>query len=216
MRPVYTASAYYNARLSIAIIGRGISNYTSIDLGNTILLTAADGLAATSLRRAGHKVTIYERTDYAGEFRASASGAANGTRWLQEWNVDVRIGRPVVLRTLILRDCGTGDVLDVYNLGDYEKRWGCGCISDYPAWSNTELMTPVSIVFHMENMQEMLLDPATGAGAGEPAVLKLNHACETIDHETRRITLRNQTSAQHNLIVGADGVEYAISPPPMS
>lgn len=72
-------------QLSIAIIGRGISNYTSIDLGNTILQTAADGLAAaaaTSLRRAGHKVTIYDRTDYAGEFGASASCAATGTRWL--------------------------------------------------------------------------------------------------------------------------------------
>ena len=56
-------------QLSIAIIGRGISYYTSIDLGNRILQTAADGLAAaTSLRRADHRVIIYDRTDYAGEF----------------------------------------------------------------------------------------------------------------------------------------------------
>lgn len=77
-------------------------------------------------------------------------------------------------------------------------------------------MTPVSIVSHMENMQEMLLDPATGAGAGEPAVLKLNHACETIDHETGRITFRNQTSAQHDSSSARMALEYAISPPPMS
>ena len=77
-------------------------------------------------------------------------------------------------------------------------------------------MTPVSIVSHMENMQEMLLDPATGAGAGEPAVLKLNHACETIDHETVRITFTNQTSAQHDSSSAQMALEYAIFPPPMS
>jgi salicylate hydroxylase len=40
--------------------------------------------AATSLRRADHRVTIYKRADFAGEVGASTSCAANGSRWLEE------------------------------------------------------------------------------------------------------------------------------------
>lgn len=96
-------------QLDIAIVGGGIGGLA----------------AATSLRRAGHKVTIYERADYAGEVGASISCAANGTRWLEEWDVDVSIGKSVVLQKLILHDWKTGRVQDVYDLSDYKDRWGC-------------------------------------------------------------------------------------------
>lgn len=93
-------------QLDIAIVGGGIG-----------------GLAvAASLRRADHKVTIYERADYAGEVGASISCAANGTRWLEEWDVDVSIGKSVVLQKLILHDWKTGRVQDVYDLSDYKDR----------------------------------------------------------------------------------------------
>jgi salicylate hydroxylase len=80
--------------------------------------------AATSLRQAGHKVTIYERADFAGEVGASISCAANGTRWLEEWGVNVALGRPVILEKLISHDWKTGDIQNVYDLGDYKERWG--------------------------------------------------------------------------------------------
>jgi salicylate hydroxylase len=68
-------------RLSVGVIGGGIG-----------------GLAtAIALRRAGHDVIIYERHDFAGEAGASVSCAANGTRWLHEWGVNVQKGDPVVL-----------------------------------------------------------------------------------------------------------------------
>ena len=63
---------------------------------------------AIALRRAGHRVTIYEKHDFAGEVGASVSCAANGTRWLHEWGVDVEKGDPVVLKKLINRDWHTG------------------------------------------------------------------------------------------------------------
>lgn len=94
--------------LSIAIVGGGIG-----------------GLAASiSLRRAGHIVTIYERADFAGEVGASISCAANGTRWLHEWGVNVEMGDPVVLRKLINRDWETGEAMNVFDLADYEEKWG--------------------------------------------------------------------------------------------
>ena len=74
-------------RLNIAIVGGGIGGLA----------------AAISLRRAGHSVTIYERADFAGEKGASVSCAANGTRWLEEWGVDVQKGDPVHLKKLISR-----------------------------------------------------------------------------------------------------------------
>lgn len=94
--------------LDIAVIGGGIGGLP----------------AAIALRRAGHKVTIYERADFAGEVGASISCAANGTRWLHEWEVDVKSGDPVILRKLINRDWTTGEPVSVYDLSDYEQKWG--------------------------------------------------------------------------------------------
>lgn len=66
-------------------------------------------------------------------------------------------------------------------------------------------------MFHRVNMHQMLMESATGAGEGEPAVLKLNHACESIDHETGTISFENQITAQHDLVVGADGIGVSIA-----
>jgi salicylate hydroxylase len=91
------------------------------------------GLAsATSLRRAGHRVTIYERADFAGEVGASISCAANGTRWLEEWGVNISLGRPVILKKLISHDWKTGDVQNEYDLADYKDRWGYVRLSPTP------------------------------------------------------------------------------------
>lgn len=94
--------------LDVAVIGGGVGGIA----------------AATSLRQAGHRVTIYERADFAGEVGASISCAANGTRWLEEWGVDIHIGRPVVLKKLISHDWKTGEVQNEYDLRDYKERWG--------------------------------------------------------------------------------------------
>jgi 2-polyprenyl-6-methoxyphenol hydroxylase-like FAD-dependent oxidoreductase len=95
-------------QLSIAIIGGGLGGLS----------------AALGLRRQGHKVTIYERADFAGEKGASVSCAANGTRWLREWKCDIPSGDPVILEKLISHDWKTGDPISVVDLADYEERWG--------------------------------------------------------------------------------------------
>ncbi|KAA8651266.1 hypothetical protein EYZ11_006786 [Aspergillus tanneri] len=164
-------------QLDVAVVGGGIGGLA----------------AATSLRRAGHKVTIYERADYAGEVGASISCAANGTRWLEEWNVNISLGKSVILQKLIRHDWETGEVQDVYDLSDYKDRWGY-----------------VYNMFHRVNMHEMLMDSATGEGEGVPAKLMLNHSCESVDHETGVITFKNGVTARHDLIIGADGIGSAI------
>ncbi|CAG9955604.1 unnamed protein product [Clonostachys rosea f. rosea IK726] len=81
-------------QLDIAIIGGGIGGQAS----------------ATSLRRQGHKVTIYERADFAGEVVLPS----------QDWKVNIELGDPVILKKLISRDWKTGEPVSVYDLADYK------------------------------------------------------------------------------------------------
>ncbi|KAJ5663002.1 hypothetical protein N7507_003733 [Penicillium longicatenatum] len=160
--------------LNVAIVGGGIGGMST----------------AIAMRRAGHQVTIYEKNDFAGEVGASVSCAANGTRWLHEWDVDISKGDPVVLKKLINRDWKTGEPVSVYDLADYEERWGY-----------------VYNMFHRQQMHFMLKESALAKeGKGVPAVLKVNHRCSGIDLETNVITFENGYSAKHDLIIGADGI----------
>lgn len=164
-------------KLDVGIIGGGIGGMS----------------AGIALRRAGHTVTIYERADFAGEVGASVSCAANGTRWLHEWGVDVAKGDPVVLKSLINRDWKTGERVSVYSLDDYEKRWG-------HAYN----------MFHRQYMHQMLMDTALQAeGAGEQCKLLVNHKCKDINLSTGTIEFENGVKAQHDLIIGADGIGSA-------
>ncbi|KAF2638506.1 FAD/NAD(P)-binding domain-containing protein [Massarina eburnea CBS 473.64] len=165
-------------RLDIAIVGGGVGGLA----------------AAISLRRAGHVVTIYERAEFAGEVGASISCAANGTRWLHEWGVDVSKGDPVVLRQLINRDWKTGEPVNVFDLSDYEEKWGY-----------------VYNMFHRQHMHAMLMSCATQeAGEGVPAKLIVNHKCSTIELDTGTITFENGVTAQHDAVVGADGIGSSV------
>ncbi|KAL0935874.1 salicylate hydroxylase [Colletotrichum truncatum] len=164
-------------QLDVGVVGGGIGGMS----------------VAIALRRAGHKVSVYERNDFAGEVGASVSCAANGTRWLHEWNVDVAKGDPVVLKKLINRDWKTGEPVSVYDLDDYEERWGY-----------------VYNMFHRQYMHAMLKDTALGEGEGTPAKLFVNHKCKDIDLSTGGIEFENGYSAKHDLIIGADGIGSAV------
>lgn len=183
-------------RLNVGVVGGGIGGMS----------------VAIALRRAGHEVTIYERSDFAGEVGASVSCAANGTRWLHEWGVDISKGDPVVLKKLINRDWKTGEPVSVYSLDDYEKRWGY-----------------VYNMFHRQYMHSMLQDSALEEeGDGVPAKLLVNHKvgpilmthgkdiytdiiqCRDIDLNSNQITFENGKIVHHDLIIGADGIGSAV------
>jgi hypothetical protein len=130
-------------KLNVGVIGGGIGGMS----------------VAIALRRAGHDVVIYERSDFVGEVGASVSCAANGTRWLHEWGVDVAKGDPVILKKLINRDWKTGEPVSEYSLEDYEERWG-----------------HVYNMFHRQYMHAILKEAALSEeGEGSPARLEVNH-----------------------------------------
>lgn len=161
-------------RLNVGIIGGGIGGQAT----------------ALSLRRQGHQVTIYERGDFAGEVGASISCAANATKWLEEWDVNIEMGDPVLLKQLISRDWKTGEPLSVYDLSDYKQKWGYNYY-----------------MFHRQYMHAMIMDSAVGSrGEGEPAKLVVNHKAKDIDLETGKVTFHNGNTATHDVIIGADGI----------
>ncbi|KAK6613992.1 salicylate hydroxylase [Botrytis cinerea] len=170
------------------------SGFRSLDIG--VVGGGIGGLStAIALRRAGHRVTIYERADYAGEVGASVSCAANGTKWLHEWDVPVEKGDPVILKKLIRRDWKTGEPDSVYDLDDYEEKWG-----------------HVYNMFHRQYMHAMLMDSAVAEPEkpGVPAKLLVNHKCSGLDVETGTITFENGNTAVHDVVIGADGIGSAI------
>ncbi|GFF75254.1 hypothetical protein IFM61392_09150 [Aspergillus lentulus] len=164
-------------QLSVAIIGGGIGGLA----------------AATSLRRTGHRVTIYERGDYSGSLGASISCGANGTKWLKEWNVDISHGRPCTIRKLIRHALSNGEIQGIYDLSEYTGKWGY-------EYHN----------FFRADMHAMLMKSATGPGLGEPALLKRNHSCKSVDHATGTVSFQNNVTVRHDLVIGADGVGTAV------
>ena len=165
-------------QLEVAVVGGGIGGMA----------------AAIALRRAGHKVKIYERRGFDVEVGASISCAMNGGEWLHQWGVDVPAGRPVTLLQLTMRDWASGEILNTYDLGDYEKTWG------RPYY-----------MFHRQDMHKMLMETATSSeGKGIPAEVVTDHICESVNPEMSEITFRDGSTTRADLILGADGIRSSV------
>ncbi|BEJ17786.1 hypothetical protein CspHIS471_0700540 [Cutaneotrichosporon sp. HIS471] len=165
-------------QLNVAVVGGGLGGMA----------------AAVALRRAGHKVSIYERRDFKVEVGASISCAYNGGQWLREWGVDVKRGKPVNLMKLTMRDWETGKILNQYNLDHYEQDWGL------PYY-----------MFHRVDMHEMLLDCATSPdGEGEPAKVVVDHIAKTLDYDNGVVTFENGEVIKADVIIGSDGIRSVL------
>ncbi|KAG5654807.1 hypothetical protein KAF25_004693 [Fusarium avenaceum] len=160
--------------LSIGVIGSGLGGLS----------------AAISLRRAGHHVTLYERYDFGGEVGASLSVASNGSRFLEEWGIDIPAAKPVILRNLIRHDYSNGEVQGTYPLGDYRERFG----TDYNNFHRIDLH---------KHLKEVALSKH---GKGPSAELKTWHKASRLDPDTGHITFENGAEATHDAIICADGI----------
>ncbi|KAE8142753.1 hypothetical protein BDV38DRAFT_267432 [Aspergillus pseudotamarii] len=160
--------------LNIAIIGAGLGGLS----------------AAVALRRQGHSVTVYERYDFAGEVGASLSAASNGSRFLEQWGVDVKAAKPVILKRLIMHDWSSGEVKSEYGLGDYKSKFG----TDYNNFHRIDI--------HKELLKSAFEEP----GEGPKCTLEVNHKATALDAEAGIIQFENGASATADLIVAADGI----------
>jgi len=159
---------------NIAIVGSGLGGLS----------------AAVALRLQGHNVTIYERYDFGGEVGASLSVASNGSRLLQEWDVDIKAAKPVILRSLIMHDWSSGKVTNTYDLGDYRSKFG----TDYNNFHRIDLHT----LLKQTAVQE--------SGEGNPCKLEVWHKAVEIDPEEGLITFENGNKATADVIIAADGI----------
>ncbi|ATY65729.1 Aromatic-ring hydroxylase [Cordyceps militaris] len=172
-----------------------MANPSSYDIG--VVGAGLGGLsAAIALRRAGHRVTLYERFAFDGEVGASLSLASNGSRFLAAWGVPVSAARPVVLRSLVRHDWASGAVISTYPLGDYRARFG----ADYHN-------------FHRIDLHRTLAATALGGeGAGPPAVLRTWRRATALHPETGTVVFATGETATHDAVICADGIRSALRP----
>lgn len=164
--------------LDIAIIGGGLGGLS----------------AAISLRRAGHKVTIYERHTFTGEVGAGIGIAPNGGKWLYKWGVDVAAGLPVVSKQLIIHKWETGEVIATETLGDFKGRFGYDTLG-----------------FQRCDLHNVLLDAALGEnGEGIPCRMVTKHKAVEMDAEFRKVIFENGKVVEADLVIGADGIHSRI------
>ncbi|CAG8934735.1 unnamed protein product [Penicillium salamii] len=166
--------------LQVAIIGAGLGGLA----------------AAVSLRRQGHSVTVYERYDFAGEVGASLSAASNGSRFLEEWGVDVEAAKPVILKRLIMHDWSNGEVKSTYPLGDYKSKFG----TDYNNFHRIDI--------HKQLLKSAFEEP----GAGPKCELKVNFKATDVNPDSGVIKFENGEETSADIIVAADGIRSLTRP----
>ncbi|KAJ9616592.1 hypothetical protein H2200_000311 [Cladophialophora chaetospira] len=141
--------------------------------------------AAIALRRNGHEVEVFERSEFKNENGAAVSIPPNGTRVLEHWGFDsakaggiqnIQVRRP------------KGDTLEpmapTLNFSNAEQLYG-------NKW----------FFYHRVDMHRRLRDQAQEAGA----TIRLGAQVMDVDPETGVITLKDGSKVQKDLVVIADG-----------
>ncbi|KAF9788258.1 salicylate hydroxylase [Thelephora terrestris] len=177
LQPSFFSSSAFK-QLRVAIVGGGIGGLS----------------AAVALRRAGHVVEIFERRTSDVEVSSFLACAANGSKWLREWEVDISMMKPFIAQKYVIRDWETGHILKQFELDDYEATWGS-----------------MHYIFHRKDLHKGLLHAATSEeGKGTPCKFFINYSCESVDYEAGVITFTNGRTVTADLIVGADGIRSVV------
>ncbi|OAL38951.1 hypothetical protein AYO20_01702 [Fonsecaea nubica] len=141
--------------------------------------------AAIALRKIGHDVEIFERSQFKNENGAAVSIPPNGTRVLEHWGFDpikaggienIQVRRP------------KGDTLEpmapTLNFSNAEQLYG-------NKW----------FFYHRVDMHRRLKEQAEEAGA----IIRLGQQVMDVDPETGVISLKDGTRVQKDLVIIADG-----------
>ncbi|KAJ7702663.1 FAD/NAD(P)-binding domain-containing protein [Mycena rosella] len=149
--------------------------------------------AAVSLRRQGHRVTIYETSSFKSELGAGLAIPPNTLRCLRDLGCNVANLDPVenLCFTSMGYDGSQGMQSDNT---DYEARYGM-------PW----------LMVHRVDLHNELKRMALGdGGEGPPATLYLNSRVISCDVGVCSITMEDGTMRAADLIIGADGIRSTI------
>ncbi|KAK5655643.1 hypothetical protein OQA88_5574 [Cercophora sp. LCS_1] len=161
--------------LNVVIVGAGIAGLST----------------AISLRRAGHVVSIYEKSALNNEVGAAVTLPPNSSRAVVAWGVDPVASRFVLAKGIEIGVGATLGQIDYTPLGDW-----VGHVFGVPFY-----------FAHRVDLHEALKVLATGdEGVGKPAVIHLKSAVASYDPETPSITLQNGQVITADLVIAADGI----------
>ncbi|OIW35674.1 FAD/NAD(P)-binding domain-containing protein [Coniochaeta ligniaria NRRL 30616] len=161
--------------LDVVIVGAGVAGLT----------------AGFALRRAGHRVRIYERSGMNNEVGAAINVPPNAARLLLAWGLDPETERFVTAQSILIAVGATLDVLDLNPVGDrVAERYG----------------RPFYLA-HRVDLHDALKRMATGEeGPGEPVRVMLRSEVVAYDAEAPSITLSNGEIITGDVVIAADGL----------
>ncbi|EFQ25885.1 FAD binding domain-containing protein [Colletotrichum graminicola] len=160
--------------LDVVIIGAGLAGLS----------------ASISLRRAGHKVRIYEGSSFEQEIGAALNITPNTARFLMRWGLDPKASDFVKAGTILTQDAVTMEITSTESHADNEDLY------DANLW-----------YAHRVDLHSTLRKMATGStGPGVPVVIHLNSSVARYDPDLPAAYLENGEEIRADLIVGADGI----------
>ncbi|KAJ0342371.1 hypothetical protein KNSL1_010705 [Colletotrichum chrysophilum] len=162
--------------LDVTIVGGGIAGLT----------------AAISLRRAGHCVTIYEKSALNNEIGAAINVQTNASRPLVALGMDPVRARFVPARGSKRLKGETLDLVHSLELGVIANEYGS-------PW----------YFAHRVDLHQELKRMATAADGGPPLTIKLRSEVTSYDPENAAIGLSDGTTITSDLVVVADGIHSA-------
>ncbi|OXV05236.1 hypothetical protein Egran_06996 [Elaphomyces granulatus] len=146
--------------------------------------------AAIGLRRAGHRVQIFERSSFVGETGAGINICPNASKVLLAWGFNTTRARFILGRG---RQVIRADNLQAVTEMDFD-----GYLSKYGA--------PLYLANRVDLHNELKLLATQEEGPGSPAEVFLCSDVVEYDTEAGTITLADLSVHQADLIVGADGI----------
>lgn len=163
--------------LEVGIIGAGIAGLA----------------AATGLRKAGHRVELFESSKFRSEIGAAITVTPNGSKVLRHWGVDPSVD---AVKSEGIRLVNHESLQPVF-ADDFK-----GFKEDY----GDELWH-----WHRVDLHRVVKELATTNGDGPPATINLGAPVKDIDPEKGLITLQSGQEIKKDLIVVADGVKVGLA-----